>query len=530
MLNLLIKDFKLIFGSKQSVSQRIFTLVFSAIFLALFIAIELFLFTSILDNIKNIKDAPITFLTIFMTVATVIMTVTGIFQAKKLFFDGKDVEQLSNKPVSNGEIIFSKMIFLFLFHYATAFLFEYPLLFAYGRLFGKAPYYFFYTLFYPAVTFFFEMGVGLLLVYPVWMFTNFLKKHSIIQLAFALTFIFVLTMVYSYVLEIFINLVADNNMVSLFSGESLAKFSQIRRYIIPVNFLVDIFILNNSLSNLPYVTISAGIFVLGASIAVFAFNYVRNMSVSITTKQKERKYKETSLVKTLIKKEFVLIARNSDYIFSFTGLLVVQPLLIYLVVKAINTVLSTGTIAFYSALVPGLISFIDALIVMLFTVIINQGANGYISAEERTIKNMKTMPVPFGTQLAVKVAIPFALSWVSLFASALVLVLTKTVSLSTGGFTLLITTFLLFIFDIISLLEELNIRHNRQRSTFLSGVFAYLLPIVFVIASIVLSFFKVNLALSYLGGLAAFLIIGVWPVLYCFKNAGRLFLDLEAKN
>lgn len=530
MLNLLLKDFKLMLGSKQSLSQRIISAIFSVLFFVIFIVVEVFLFKTILQTIGNINGASDAFLTVFLCVTTVIITVSDLFNAKRLFFDGKDIEQLSNRPVTNGQIIMSKLLYLFLIHVATSLMFEYPLLFAYGQIIGRAPIYFFTSLFYPVATFFVEMGIALLLVYPVWLFTKVLKKHFLIEMAVALAVILGLSLAYSYVLDIFIKLVSKNGLIQLFTTESIAKLIAFEKYAFPVNFLSDIFIHTKSGAFFPYMLISLGIFGMGLTVAVFAYNYIRNLALAAVNIRKKHAYKPVSVTKALIKKEFSLIAKNSDYIFSFTGLLIVQPLLLTFVVKSMNAALSAGTIQYFAALVPGLKDYVIILFVMLFTVVINQGANSYVTMEERTVKNMKTIPVPFSKQLLIKVAIPFTMSFVSLLASVSVLLLTKTASLQTSAFSLLSATVLLFIFDVVSLWEELSIRHGKPRSSFFSSLISYLLPITFTVCAVILSYMKVSTVVTLFGGLGVIILLSAFPVWFVFKNSGKLFLSLEAIN
>jgi uncharacterized protein YxeA len=194
--------------------------------------------------------------------------------------------------------------------------------------------------------------------------------------------------------------------------------------------------------------IGVGVFILGCSIAIFAFNYVRNASSNAKKKEKVKNVKVKSVTYTLIKKEFKLLAQNSDYSFSFLGLLVIQPLLAYLVIKALNTIFTTGVFAYYISMVPNFLPLLDVLILMFFTVIINQGANSYIQMEKKTIKVMKTIPVSYKKQLLVKVSIPFTLSFTSLLITLLVLVIGKVISPLTFIFSLLLVGLLLVIFEI----------------------------------------------------------------------------------
>ena len=202
------------FGNKQSASQRIISGIFSVLFFVAFIVIEVFLFRTILKTIKDIKYASTAFLTVFLLITTIFITIGNLFQAKRLFFDAKDIEQLSNRPVSNTQIILSKLLYLFLIHYATSLMFEYPLFVAYGLLANKMPMFYYLCLFYPVATFFFSMGVALLLVYPLWLFTKFIKRHFWLEMSVSLVLICGLTIVYSYVLDIFIKLVANNDLLS----------------------------------------------------------------------------------------------------------------------------------------------------------------------------------------------------------------------------------------------------------------------------------------------------------------------------
>ena len=56
MLNLLAKDFKLLFGKEKSIARRIATILVTLIFIACFIAIEVFLFTTILNKISSYRN------------------------------------------------------------------------------------------------------------------------------------------------------------------------------------------------------------------------------------------------------------------------------------------------------------------------------------------------------------------------------------------------------------------------------------------------------------------------------------------
>ena len=167
---------------------------------------------------------------------------------------------------------------------------------------------------------------------------------------------------------------------------------------------------------------------------------------------------------------------------------------------------------------------------MLFSVIINQGANNYISMEDANVKLMKTIPVNLFTQLFIKVSIPLGCSIVSLFATILVLLFTGVISIMTAVSGFILTVLLLFICSIISLLEELKIKRNSPRNSFLSNLYSYLLPIVYFISSVILSYFTVSIYLVYLIGLGLIALLSFPYFINFKKKVANLFLELEMVN
>ena len=115
MLNLLAKDFKLLFGKDTSLSKRVLSIILTIVFAAMFIGIEVFLYTRILTNeqIKSTPNAIMALTSLFLFVISIIIIVSDLVSANKLFFNEKDIEQLSIHPVDEISIIFSKLIFLF---------------------------------------------------------------------------------------------------------------------------------------------------------------------------------------------------------------------------------------------------------------------------------------------------------------------------------------------------------------------------------------------------------------------------------
>ena len=530
MLNLLAKDFKLIFARKENKKRQIFSSIFMLLVIVALITIETFIFQVIIGKIKTYYQAPIAFLTLFLFIISILMMIFSIIQARKLFFNKMDMEQLNVHPVSNGQIIASKLIFLFAMHYITTLMFTYPLFISYGLTFYKPTFFYYIALFYPVLSFIFEVGVALILVYPIKLLADWLKKHLVIQFSASMILMLTLTFLYSKVLTVFIQLVASNNLTAIFTPDFIDKLLSMRKFFLPTRFLVELFIDGSARTMFPFILMALGVFSLGLTTSIMSFRYFKNSVNSVSKLKKEYKLKLINPTKALVKKEFILLFKDSGYILSFTGLLVIQPFLAYMVISALNTIFTSGTFAYYLSMLPNFIPLIDVLLIMLFTLIISQGANSYIAMENQNVRLMKILPISAHKQLFIKVIIPFTLSFVSLFITTIALFIGKVITLNTFIFALVLTTILLAIFDLVSLFEELKVKRNKSRSTFVSSMYSYLLPLLYFVVTVVMSFFGVSIYIVYLLGFIVVLLGCIPYVIKLKKRLANLFLELEMVN
>ena len=531
MLNLLIKDLKmLLFGTHKSTGRRIISGIFSTLMLACFIALETVLFVLIINKVKVYGIKPTrSIIIIFLFVISCIMIFVDMLQAIKLFFNEKDVEQLIRYPVTNEQIIFSKLIFLFISHYVTSVMFTVPIFIAYGSILGRTPMYYYTLLFYPALTFLVEAGIALLFVYPFKLFMDYLKKNTLLQFILSIVLLVGLSFVYSKVLEVFMDLVVNNQLALLFTDESIVKMNNIADNLLPISLLIQGF-LGSRRKIFAYICMALGIFLIGVVVAIIAFNYFRGIRFSFKKKERTKDLKVFSVKKALLKKELTILFKDSNNIFSFTGLLVIQPFLMFLVINALNGVFTSGAFSYYILVIPNFIPLLDIVLIMLFTLIINSGANNYITAERKTMRIMKTIPVSVATQMFIKVLVPFAASALSLIVSTSVLYFLQEIDLSIYLFGTLLSLVLLLIFELVSLREELKVRMNKPRSTFLSSLYSYLLPIAFFVVSIYCSYYKLELKYAYLVALGVMLILGLPFVIRIKHRTTNDFLDLEMET
>ena len=533
MLSLIAKDFKLLFqGSSKNKMSKILGLLFTIAVGVIFIVIEVYLFNAIFKNLKKINQATDAYFTLFLFIISTLLTVFALFTAKKLFFNEEDNPKLQALPVEESKIMFSKLFFMFITMYFMNLVFNMPLFITYGLIYKKMVIFYFTAVFYPVLLFFFQAGIALILVYPFKLLLDYFKKHIVIQFIAVVIVAFGLTYLYSRALNIFITLVANNNIDSLFTTKSINSITSLSKFMIPVNFLEDLFVNKNSGAIFPSIGISLGFFIVGLVIAIYFYNrFLQNVFSDKKKKAKEDKALKTqSITKALIKKEFVLLFRNSNFIFSFTGLLLVEPFLAYLIIEALNTIFTSGALAYYLIAVPNIISFLDVMLMMLISAIIFQGANNYISNENKNVRLMKSIPVSYSKQLTIKVSIPLILSISFLIASYLVLAISETIPWITFAYGVGMNIIFLTTLAIVSLFEELNIKRNQNKNAFLSTVYTYLVPFLYFVVSLLLCYYKVNYNIVFGIGIAVVL-LSLLPYVIKFKSRiSEKFLSLEVSN
>ena len=529
MLNLLAKDFKVLLGGNDNKKSKILSAIFVAFVYLAIVVIETFIFRTILKKIEIYNNATIPFLVLYLSMISLVNIVLNTTRAKKYLFNKKDIEQLTRYPIPTEKILGSKMIFLFLMSYITELVLTLPVLIVYGNITGQTMLFYYLLIFYPVLSFIFEIGVAFILVYPYKMVIDYMKKHLVVQCIVAFVLMFGFCFVYANVVEIFIEIVGGNDLEKTLNN-FIPIAIKLKDNLVPINFLADMFITLRSNMLFSYLTISFGVLMLGLLTAYIGFNYFRKVTINPPFKPQKEKVKVTTIKKALLKKEITILFKDSNNLLSFSGLLIIQPYLLYLIIKCINNVFNSGALQYYMSMYPQLIAIVDILIIMLFTVIINSGANEYIQNEKKTLRIMKTIPVPPFEQLMIKVLVPYVSSLISLIFSLIILLITNTLSFETVIFGMLLSVFLLTIFEMVSLREELKIRNNKPKSTLISSLIAYLFPLVFMFTAVFASLMGLNVIWSYILSIVALGLISI-PYVYRFKEKTiALYEELEVVN
>ena len=323
---------------------------------------------------------------------------------------------------------------------------------------------------------------------------------------------------------------ASNNISQLFTTDTINAVNSASKFMVPVNFLVEAFVNNVRTAIFPSIAISLGIFIIGLSVAIYFYNKFLQNFTNDTRSIKKETLKMVSPVKALIKKELVLLLRNSNFIFSFTGLLMVEPFLSYLIIKSMNTIFTSGSLAYYLASVPNIVAFLDVMLMMLISAIIYQGANAYITNEDKAVRLMKSIPVSSYKQLAIKVLIPLSLSLAALLISYVLLAATQTLNIIPTLYGLLMNIIFIVALSVVSLFEELHVKRYQEKNTLISGIYTYAVPVIYFLGALLLCYFQVNYNFIFLMGLGV-VTLSLVPYMIKFKErVNNDFLSMEVVN
>ena len=380
---------------------------------------------------------------------------------------------------------------------------------------------------YPVITFFFDMGIALILLCPYTLIKNKLKNHFVMRFICYLVILSLATYLYSKVLTVYVNLVAGGDVLTLFTQATINRFKSFMVFELPASPFIKV-IVDKSYKFIAFLPLNLVVFVIGVVVSTLFYKHNKNALISAKEKKLNEQYRIRGIRKTLIKKEFSILTKNDNYIISFVCLLIIQPFLAYLIIRSLNLIFRTGAFAYYISLVPNFITLLDILLLILFTLIINQGATNYIQMEEKTITIMKMIPVRYKMQLLIKMIIPFTLSIISFFITALVLVIAKGISVEIFFVSLVLVPLILFIYDSICLYEELKIRSNKPRNYFTSGLYSYILPILFFLVSVVLACIGLNIYIIYIISTLLMIVMGIYFIIDIFKNMEKDFILIES--
>ena len=510
---LFLKEFKeSSFLAKKGI-KKIFTLLSSLVLLALFITLEVLLYINIFDKVNVYTD----FNDALFIIIEFALFIVGIFSLVPITYNAffknqKERIILGTTPASSFDIIFAKALNIFfkslLFVFSTMF----PLMVAYGVK-SDADFVFFVLMFF---TF---LGVGVLietfaflLVIPFREIRKIVSRYRIISFIVMMIFLILLALLYGGVLNLFVNLIRNDDIGSLFTVDNVEVMKTVSSFLYPIKNIIELSKVNEV--NLNFV-IFISFIIFSFVIALFTFNkYLLNYYQGANAFINRKKHKIfsirlTSIEGALIRKEFNLALSNSDGIFSYISLIILEPFLVFSVISAVN--------------------LIFGILIMLFIAIINTTSSMSLIKEKNTLIIMKTLPVSYFKQLLIKISVPTILSFISFFVSILALVIFNEISLIDFAFLILVGGLSIILLNIIALYSDLK---SKNKSSLLTVLISFVFPLFAVSLGALLSLLVeayLETVIFFLSIIALELIVISFFVIKIKSRVTKLFMKYEGE-
>lgn len=507
MFELIKKDFLLLLPERKK--GRAADILFTGTFFALFLLLEIFLFVCVMDRVKTYDGAAECIFTLFLLFVLCCMTIAGILHAERLFFRMQDMRLIASLPLPPHKIILSKLTVFLAAEWTTTFAFTYPLFLSYGLISGMPPSFYIIALFYPLCSILLETALVLLLSSPLHALMKFLKSHRAVYATAVTLAMIALSVLYYVGLTVFIDFATDSQEL-LFSGKHLLAAEKLFDKMIPMIWLVRAFLQNSPTD----FALAAGttLVLLAIGGTVFALTYAPVLRFQPTERLSPLPaYRKRSVAVTLIAKELYLLAQ-SDRLFSFLALLLVQPFLLSLVLSAIGQIFTSGIFFYFTAYLPAFVPLTEVLTVMLFSLTINQSANQYFAEEHQGGNYLKVLPVSPAVQVGIKLAVPYACSCLSLILSCIAMSATGITDWQTALTAGVLTAVALCGFELASLYC------NRKGKSALTYVYLYALPLVYWVGAICLSLLEWHWLILALLGVILFAVCALPLALPFLKN------------
>ena len=498
-LSLLLEEIRS--GWTQRGWRLAFSLALKLLAAGLFMLLVGYLFWGLDAKLRSFSDyGTYDFLVLYLFLATLASSLASLPASYRALERPEDRLILSSLPISRDERILAKAAFFYTKLVVSLFLLSFPALVAYGIARGQTAIYYVFSALYPALASFSSLGLLTMLLGPYGLLMEVMRRHKVLQFALASVLVVGLCFVYREVLNLFLDLLAGSELDSYFSEPFLRSLNGASPYLFPAGSYLALLTGDGNAAG------QVSLF-LGASLLLLVLGFYI-LSFLMGRLEKGRKEKGArgarparlprSRMLSLLKKEWVLLFRDSSYLFSYTSLLIMQPFLAFVVIESLSGILQDG-MGMFLAYFPELINGVLIFLVLLFASLISGASADGVSREGSGRILMKEIPVPPGEQLLAKLLVSTSVSLVSLLVTSLVLL----------GFSLLpvhvffsiLGTGSLFIvsLNLLGALDDFRrLGEGGRGGVSLLALYSILLPVLLALLHFLMTFLGVAVPLLYL--------------------------------
>lgn len=527
---LLFKEFRLGFRQGEtSLLAKVAKIVFTLLGGILFVVLLSFLTGALYDKLTTYSyAAPFHTLVFFLFIVLAVTILEGATRARKCLFDKGDSLVIAPLPIARYQVILSKMLYVYLVQLVELMLLSMPLLITFGVKVNFPYWYHVMSVVYCLLLSFFSTGLSFLLSLLFQVFYLLLKDRNLIQFVLASIVVVLLCYAYQVFLNLFLVSLSDSALTGTLSKDFVKGLTDTTFFLLPVFNMLDLFMGHDNI-------LSNSLIILGLLVFALAAGYLSSdfaLSKRLLFREREKSvdiasFRIESPKKALLKKELLLLFKDSSNTFSYTSVLIMLPFLSFVVLSSLKATL-TYNLSVFLTYYPETLNVVFLSLFLLFVGIVNAGNALKPSLEGKALVVSKTLPYKPSFVLLVKLLCPSLLSLLSTTISLLVLSGTKTLSWPLFGVAFGASILLILSMNLLSLLGDVHdLGQSKAHLSFLSSMASYLVPLLVLALGLVLSFSGTKSETIYL---VCFLIslVSLLPLfLFPPRRVDRLYRRME---
>lgn len=361
--------------------------------------------------------------TVVYAVVFVVNIIVGVTKIYSSIATDKDIDVLICQPISMWTIFFYKLIKIYFSQVVSSAFVLVPASIVIDVVSPLAGGFGFYVLVLATVVFapIISCAISALLSIPYTAVMRLISSKFVIHLIGYVVLIVVGFVAYSFFLETLTALIQDGDIKYIFDRNTVSTIAQLTSYLYPANLLANMLFAKDILKS---ILLTTGIVVVCGVISYFV---VRSLYVHLVqqrlegqnkTFHRQYKCKKHSVMSTLLIKEFKVVLRTPSYAFQYFATAVTLPFMAYICANLMQSMMKTITIIDCNF---ELVVFVMAM----FSILTNTFCTTNISRDGSMFAMLKTMPVNAKQIVDAKVAFCMIVSSVSVFATVVVMLVTK---------------------------------------------------------------------------------------------------------
>jgi len=370
-------------------------------------------------------DRAYRFATIFYLFSIVLMTILCVEKMRKSFVDKSDKNVFLRMPIKQNVLFLTRLLVLLLTTLITSALLVFPISIVINNAVKMGGMFWFNTtinfLLLPTIS----LLIASLILLPYIKILDFLKNK------FWLTFIVLSVLLVSLFAfyAVFLNVVQQylqTGMIKFFFNEEFSNvLKRIAKYSYPANCFAGILMGKNTLYS--YIILISGAFI-GAVVTValtqimYKHTLYRNESKTLAYKRKGI-YVANKPLLALVKKEFIMVFRQPEMMFSFFVIAISMPFMVYACYSLFETLI-------LNMLGISVELGLALTIVLIFSVLTNTFCSTNITREGASLIKQKALPIKAEKLIGAKILLCSIVSVTAVLISVALLVVFAGVSLS----------------------------------------------------------------------------------------------------